>query len=376
MAKKYTKEAWMEAALSGSPAERKGARADALARKDELINLAGVDGVLFFASLMDQKEDALSLCDLLDGESFDEEIVELWDENPRVRLYGTALALRRGWELEGVLRDFLLAEVESYSPDNTETLEVLRGALSMLATASPGEALTAGGLCSECVARVLPGLEDEDIRNVLHLYGASLFEEIDRGGFLPPAEAHAILVLDLLQSDVAHVFLEGFCKASGDSLAQAAARLARVCTEIYLAVRQSEVQESVDVSPEMVRADPEILRGLFDSLQLPYTDVTGDTWEVSLKHKDEFGQKQRATMFVGLTARRLILRVPHPYGAISSDRYREMMERNHHSGLARFSCDAQGRVFLVSEMARDGFSPFSFEQALHDIVRGIESLLD
>jgi hypothetical protein len=366
-------EVWREAILHGQRAERQRACEQVAQSAASLLEADAFEPVLAAAALGDDGHWA-KLSGAL-AEADDERLVERWDASEAVRLGGLLLALRRPWEMRGHLRDFLLGELESIG-ESPRGVERLAAALELLSELAPQRALWGAGLCSEVAVKALLRMEPSKAEALLRPYAAQLAKSLQQGQLPDAPDAHVLLVLDLLASELGERLVQLLAVEGLGSEAKAAAVLARVCAELAMALPREDGSLHEGGEGEPLRADPEILRGLFDALQLAYEDRTGDSWTVRLRYRDVFRQWKTASMFVGLTGNRVVLRVHEPGGGPAPlGRARELLQHNHHSGLARYSCDLEGRVCVTAEVPRDGFTPSAFEQAVQDLTQALEKLV-
>ncbi|MEO1266529.1 MAG: hypothetical protein AAFX99_00430 [Myxococcota bacterium] len=345
-----------------------------------LVEDGAVALVLAAAAVTNDREKALKALEMLERSEVDEQVLERWNDDALLRQAAYAVTLRRGWQLRGAVRDLLLGELEVVDQEDPEQLANLQTALGLLARVAPEAALEAAGVCSEAATRALAALEPKPREAVLTAYARQVGDALQRRGNLPdPRDTHALMCLDLLDSVVGPQLLELLSGAMRMTAPAAAAKLARACAGAGLeaALADAELAQT-DAPPEGLEPlDAEILRGLLDTHQLSYQDLTGDSWHVRFTHKGEFGQRVHSQLWVGLSARRVTFRLVEPMATPNDepDWWPELLHRNHYSGSARFSIDTQGRLCLSAIATREGFTAAVFDQLLDDLRGALERLV-
>jgi hypothetical protein len=359
------------AALRGDDDARATKAAAALAPYAHALAPKGELEVLLLGAALAPQPALASLLAALGAEDLEEALLAAWDEQWDVRAAAALLVLRRGDQLEGPAGDFLLSEIENLDPEAREDVLLIEGALARLARLEPAAALRLAGICAEVSARALEGLAAAPREAALGAWADALAADA-----LPaPPDAAAALALDVLGGAQGERLLALVAARTGRAAAAEAARLARRCLEVILGgAAQGEAGEHGEGAD--LRADHEAVRGALDALQVPCEDLSRDRWSARLRYRDEFDQWQRAPMSVGLTASRVQLRVPHPYGEKAPVHPQALLERNHLGSLARYSLDLRGVPCVIAEIPRDGFTSAAMAAALEDACAALEHLIE
>jgi hypothetical protein len=296
----------------------------------------------------------------------EEGVLEVWDL-PLVRRAGLALGLRWGDQLAGGVGHFLWAELDILRPDDPEDFADLGAALEAIASVAPEETLRLSGLCAAVSVAWLETLPSERSRHLVESYADHLGGALSEGTLPPPVDANALLALELLGARDGQWLLESLTRG-GRTLADVAAVLVRTCVGVGLA-GAADGREDLNDSADSEPVDASEIRGLLDSMQVPYDDVTGDSWAATITYKGSFGEKDRAPLYIGLTGRRLIMRVVLEGVELSPQ---ALLRQSRYTGLASFSLDSEERVCVGVELARDGFSEEAFALGMADLMGAIE----
>lgn len=371
MTKGFSLSRALDALQSPDPDTVHQAAASCAAAAPALLEQGKLEPVLLAAALA-RGQDAAPLLEALAAEDLDEALLALWDDQWGARQAATMLALRRGDQLQGPLAGFLLAEVENLDPEEHSDVLLIQSCLERLLQVAPQEAFSLAGLCSLVTAQAAEGLEPTAKEDAVQSLARSL-----SGAQLPhPQDAWAALVLDLMGTVVGQSALELVAAQDQGSVVAVAGALALRCLEVTLGAASAmhEVNPQAEDQPEY--ADPEIMRGAMDLLQIPYEDLARDRWLARLRYQDEFEQWQSASLSIGLTARRVTLRLTHPYGDQAVVDPRSLLERNLQASLSRVALNLEGVPCIIAELPRQGFSLANFEMALDDLRATLEHILN
>lgn len=366
---------WAETLWGGDATAREGALSK-VAEHAEALSRSGEVSVLMAAAVVAGEGDPriADWLTMLDRPDAEEVLLARW-EQPLTRRAGLALGLRHGARLQGGVRDYLLGELDVLDADDQEAASDLGAAFAVLASIAPGGALEMAGLCAQAAVDWLQQQPATLVLPLMDHYAERLAPHVSDQRLPEPVEAHALLLLELLAEPLAEELLRCLGERLEAEPLRVAGVLARLCVGVGLSVRDDAQapqapRDDLEELPE--RLDPGLLRGLLDVAQITYNQRTGDTWEGKLSYKDPFEQRQTLPFFIGLTGRRLVMRITL---AAPAQPLQALMRANHYSGLACHSLDTHGNHTITVEQPRDGYHPESFEQALNDLRRAYEGLL-
>lgn len=375
--------AW--AAIFGDDTDARSNAARAAATQSrELVEDGELALVLGAAAATPRAQSALTLARRAQSPEADQTLLAQWDGPPEVRQGAFAAALRLGLALEGSLQDFVLAELDVLDPDDPAHVRDIAAALHLLADVAPDDALDAAGICAPVIARALDTLPADPQQRLINAYADRLAEALgDRDALPEPASLHGLLALDLLGAPFGGRLLTEVASRLELDVARVAGRLAHLSAAASLQAALQGDSLGGNPGPDAAwsddpseRVDASILRGLLDHHQLAYEDITGDVWEVRLNHRDEFGQRVRSLMRLGLTARRVTFRLTEPVPTPQDPAaFAEVLRAHHYAGLARFSLDTSNRLCLSCEVPREGFTNEAFTQCLDDLRAAVEKAL-
>mgnify|MGYP006928168892 CR=1 FL=1 len=262
-------------------------------------------------------------------EDGDQELLALLETSRSLRVEAYARALSMGPDGAGVAGELLWGELGRLGGGEHDAEELAEAIVQ-------ADSLRFAGLCAEVAVEALGRLPDGADR-------VRTFAQTAR----PGDELQAVLALTLLASEF------------GDAVRD----LAPAAVATLLSATESDASDGASI--EVV--DPEMIRGTLDALQLPYEDLTTSSWVVRIPYRDEFEQRQRMAVQLGLTGRSVVLR-----GAPLKVEAKAALAFNYASGLARLGTGFGGETCVIAEIDRRGFTFEIFERVVEDFVAAVE----
>lgn len=319
-----------------------------------------------------EPEEVDTILKALDSSNIEEELLR--DLDDRAMRRGMLVGfLRMSGRLPLSLFGLLEGELEAFSHEDSDNIEDLKVVFKkLLALGISNNAIEAVVKAPVVASLALEELEPADIDVLLKPYVDKLIDTLYQSQ--PFTDDDGIMVTVLLASRLGSHLLTQAAESMNLSMAEAASALTSGCLQgLMNSVAEMEVHQIE--APLSSSLDSAMVRGALDQAQISYEDLSEDRWLATLRYKDEFGQKASVPMDIGLSARRLSLKVVvegiyPPYAALED--LRDLLSRNHYSGLARYSLNVSGQLCVVVELSRESWSNKLFALAVDDLLNLVE----